>query len=157
MHDSYVILTELPSSRRGRSMPPRRGRTTLRSDTCTSRGSPGRTIRRGTLCCTADLQKMKWLSGNIFRDKHIFSSHRCLCRYDFKHFKWISYYVIPFQPGPQVQSPVRGSQWAPLRHGQSLPQSSPHLPGGHAVRKEQQTRDSSLLIRFNTPQSRVAF
>ena len=42
---------------------------------------------------------------------------------------------LPCHPGVQVQSPESGSHWAPLRHGHSFPQSSPHLPGGQATKK----------------------
>ncbi len=42
---------------------------------------------------------------------------------------------LPCHPGVQVQSPERGSHCAPLRHGHSFPQSSPHLPGGQAEKR----------------------
>ena len=42
---------------------------------------------------------------------------------------------LPCHPGVQVQSPESGSHCAPLRHGHSFPQSSPHLPGGQAEKR----------------------
>ena len=59
-------------------------------------------------------------------------------------FEWIK--LLPFHPGPHVQSPLSGSHWAPFRQGQSLPQSSPQRPGGQAVEEKERKRAGKLLI-----------
>ena len=48
-----------------------------------------------------------------------------------------TYNDLPCHPGVQVHSPVRGLHCAPLRHGQSFPQSSPHFPGGQAKKRKE--------------------
>ena len=51
---------------------------------------------------------------------------------------------VPCHPGVQVHSPVSGLHCAPLRQGQSFPQSSPHFPGGQAGKE----KAISYHIRF---------
>jgi hypothetical protein len=46
----------------------------------------------------------------------------------------------------QVQSPLNGLQLAPFKHGQSLPQSSPHLPCGQAEKAEDKNEYCILFL-----------
>lgn len=41
---------------------------------------------------------------------------------------------------------MSGSHWAPLRQGQSLPQSSPHLPAGQAERVKKRKGKLAFLV-----------